>query len=227
MSLFSKRRKFSFVYEQDIHAHILPGLDDGVQTMEEAVAIVTRMAKFGVKHLTCTPHVAFPAMLNDRKNIQSMLVLLKARLQEKGVEIVIDSGAEYKMGEFMLDLIGRDEILASDRGEVLIEHSFVAPSVYFDEIVFKLQNKGYQPILAHPERYPFYAKDIVGYCRGIQEKGCKIQVNWLSFTGYYGKEAMRGIRKLYNSGCVDYYAGDIHNLHQEMLLEKFIEKASS
>ena len=77
-------------------------------------------------------------------------------------------------------------------------------------------------MLAHPERYPFYAKDIVRYCERFKEKGGKVQVNILSFAGFYGKEAMMGARKLCNAALADYYAGDIHSLHQEILMEKYI-----
>ena len=75
---------------------------------------------------------------------------------------------------------------------------------------------------AHPERYSFYAKDIVRYCERFKEKGGKVQVNILSFAGFYGKEAMMGARKLCNAALADYYAGDIHSLHQEILMEKYI-----
>ena len=112
--------------------------------------------------------------------------------------------------------------MASNRGEVLVEHGFVGPSNYVDDILFGLQGRGFCPVLAHPERYPFYAKDIVRYCERFKEKGGKVQVNILSFAGFYGKEAMMGARKLCDAALADYYAGDIHSLQQEMLMEKYI-----
>lgn len=226
MLFFKRQRRFIFEYERDVHSHVLPGLDDGVRTMDEAVLVIRRMTATGLRHLTCTPHVAYPALMNSRRDIESMLVLLRARLAREGVNITVDAGAEYRMGEFMLGLLERDEIIASGAGEVLVEHSFVAPSVYADEILFGVRAKGYVPVMAHPERYPFYAGEVVKCCEGLKALGCKVQVNLLSFSGFYGKEAMAGARKLYRSGLVDYYAGDIHNLRQEMLLEKLIGGAS-
>lgn len=222
MLFFHKHKRYSFVYEHDMHSHVLPSLDDGVKTLEEAVMIVKRLEAFGLQCLTCTPHVAYPSMMNTRKDIESMLVVLKSRLLEEKINLPVEVAAEYRMGEFMLDLLERDEIMASRKNEVLLEHSFVAPSIHADQIIFNLQTKGFCPVLAHPERYSFYAKDITGYCHRFKEKGGKIQVNLLSFTGLYGKEAMLGARKLYDSDLVDYYAGDIHNLRHEMLLEKLI-----
>ena len=209
MLFFNRRKRYFFEYENDIHAHVLPGLDDGVKTMDEAVMIVKRMEQVGLRRLTCTPHVAYPAMINTPKDVESMLFVLKSRLREEGVE-------------FMLELLERGEIMASNRGEVLVEHSFVGPSNYVDDILFGLQGRGFCPVLAHPERYPFYAKDIVRYCERFKEKGGKVQVNILSFAGFYGKEAMMGARKLCDAALADYYAGDIHSLQQEMLMEKYI-----
>ena len=130
MLFFNRRKRYFFEYENDIHAHVLPGLDDGVKTMDEAVMIVKRMEQVGLRRLTCTPHVAYPAMINTPRDVESMLFVLKSRLREEGVRVEVDSGAEYRMGEFMLELLERGEIMASNRGEVLVEHSFVGPSNY-------------------------------------------------------------------------------------------------
>lgn len=222
MLFFHKHKRYTFEYDHDIHSHVLPALDDGVKTLDEAVTIVKRLVNIGLEHLTCTPHVAYPSMMNTRNGIENALNMLKSRLIDEKVNITIDSAAEYRMGEFMLGLLERDDIMASCKNEVLLEHSFAGPSVYTDQIIFSLQGKGFCPVLAHPERYSFYAKDITGYCHRFKEKGGKIQVNILSFAGFYGKEVMQRAHKLYDSNLVDYYAGDIHNLKQEILLEKVI-----
>ncbi len=98
MLFFNRRKRYFFEYENDIHAHVLPGLDDGVKTMDEAVMIVKRMERVGLRRLTCTPHVAYPAMINTPKDVESMLFVLKSRLREEGVRVEVDSGAEYRMG---------------------------------------------------------------------------------------------------------------------------------
>ena len=131
MLFFNRRKRYFFEYENDIHAHVLPGLDDGVKTMDEAVMIVKRMERVGLKRLTCTPHVAYPAMINTPKDVESMLFVLKLRLQEEGVRVEVDSGAEYRMGEFMLEVLERGEIMASNRGEVLVEHHLITWMIYY------------------------------------------------------------------------------------------------
>lgn len=84
MLFFNRRKRYFFEYENDIHAHVLPGLDDGVKTMDEAVMIVKRMEQVGLRRLTCTPHVAYPAMINTPKDVESMLFVLKSRLPGRG-----------------------------------------------------------------------------------------------------------------------------------------------
>ena len=223
MRWFRLHKKYSFEWKHDRHSHILPDLDDGVKTLSEAVELVKRMTALGVERFTFTPHIAFPGMLNNKNNIGGSLLILKKYLESEGLRVPMEAAAEYRMGEFMLDLLDRDDILASSSGEVLVEHSFYAPTCYTDDILCRLRDKGYQPVLAHPERYPFYLDDVVKHCEEMKHKGCKIQVNILSFTGYYGKEVLHAVQKLYDADIVDYYASDIHGLKQMELLEDFMK----
>lgn len=227
MSLFWKKTKQFFFYEHDIHSHILPGLDDGVKGIEESVMIVKRMLVLGVKRFSFTPHIAFPSPLNTPEMIQDRLELLKTCLEKEGIHIEADAGAEYRVGEYMLELIERDCIASFQDGLVLVEHSFVSQAPSFEDVIFRLQEKGYTPILAHPERYPFYVGRIQEHVRGIKNRGCRIQVNLLSFSGFYGKEALQGAKILLEAGLIDYVSGDIHSVRQVEHLERFLTSKSS
>ena len=225
MNWFHRQRRYRFEWNHDRHSHILPDLDDGAKTLAEAIGLTKRMLAIGVKRFTFTPHIAFPNILNTKESISNTLLILRKYLEKEGIRVPMEAAAEYRMGEFMLDLIERDDILASTEKEVLVEHSFFAPSCYADDILFRLEQKGYQPVLAHPERYPFYTDNVVKHCEELKHKGCKIQVNILSFTGYYGKEAQQGILRLYKAGMADYYASDLHNAGQMEILESFIQRS--
>ena len=104
----------------------------------------------------------------------------------------------------------KGEILSGDDNRVLVEHNFLSPSPFFDQVVFELQARGYEVVLAHPERYVFWEDDIVRHGKELKNKNCRLQVNILSFAGYYGKEAQRGAERLHDAGWIDYYAGDVH-----------------
>ena len=137
MSLFWKKTKQFFFYEHDIHSHILPGLDDGVKGIEESVMIVKRMLALGVKRFSFTPHIAFPSPLNTPEMIQDRLELLKTGLEKEGIHIEADAGAEYRVGEYMLELIERDCIASFQDGLVLVEHSFVSQAPSFEDVIFR------------------------------------------------------------------------------------------
>lgn len=227
MSWFRKEDKQHFFYEHDMHSHILPGLDDGVKRIEDSVVIVKRMLDSGVKKFSFTPHISFPSPMNSPGVIRESLEALKVCLAKEGIRLDADAGAEYKVGEYMLDLINRGEIASFDGGKVLVEHSFVAPSPLFEEVIFRLQDKGYTPVLAHPERYPFYMGHLEERACDLKHRGCRMQVNLLSFVGFYGKEAQFGARVLAAEGLIDYVSGDIHSIKQVELLEKFLRSKSA
>ena len=198
MDWFKRKNKQYFSYDHDIHSHILPGLDDGVKRVEDSVVIVKKMLELGVKQFSFTPHIAFPSPMNTPE-----------------------------IGEYMIDLIRQGNIASFHGGKVLVEHSFVAPSPAFEEVIFRLQDKGYTPVLAHPERYPFYAKHLTERVWELKRRGCRIQVNLLSFVGFYGKEAMAGARELLVARLIDHFSGDIHSVKQVELLEKFLKSKES
>lgn len=105
-----------FFYGHDLHSHILPGLDDGVKTVEEAAEIVKRMLKLGVKRFTFTPHIVYPLLMNGPENIGKRWEELEERLKREDIRLDADIGAEYRVGRYMFDLIGQKQIMASRGG---------------------------------------------------------------------------------------------------------------
>jgi tyrosine-protein phosphatase YwqE len=94
--------------------------------------------------------------------------------------------------------------------KVLVEISFIAPPLRLHETLFKLQVKGYEPVLAHPERYKFYHDDFSQYER-IHEMGCRLQVNMLSLAGYYGKSTAKAAFRLIEKKLPAYLGTDLHH----------------
>ena len=225
MDWFKRKNKRYFSYDHDIHSHVLPGVDDGVRTYGEAIMVLKGLSSLGVKRVTCTSHVYFPALMNGRENLYPLLEDLRAGLQKEGIGIELDLGAEYRVGEYMLSLIERGEILSGNNNRVLVEHNFLSPSPFFDQVVFELQARGYEVVLAHPERYVFWEDDIVRRGKELKNKNCRLQVNILSFAGYYGKEAQRGAERLHDAGLIDYYAGDVHGMRHVETIGKYISNS--
>ena len=208
----------------DIHTHILPGVDDGSPDLETSLMMAEAAARSGVAVIAATCHSNQEEYQNyESEELRQRFMELQEALERERIPVQIVRGME-------IWAVGRlEEKIRSGRLVPLNGSRFFLVEVPFDaepeEIRARLTeilDLGKVPVLAHPERYPFYAKDIVRYCERFKEKGGKVQVNILSFAGFYGKEAMMGARKLCDAALADYYAGDIHCLQQEILMEKYI-----
>lgn len=223
--LFKQKTRVRFPYTEDMHSHILPGLDDGVRTLDEAVAIVRQLLSSGVKSFVFTPHVISPYVMNTEADIRPAFASLRRALEEEYAALSappvdfprLAYGAEYRMDSYLLDLIDRGELLSfsladGSRNNVLIEHNFTGPSLCSEEILFLMQEAGYHPIMAHLERYPFYWGNPVKAAEDLKTRGCRLQANWLSFSGFYGRGVYNAAMTLYKAGLYDMVSGDWHSL---------------
>lgn len=196
----------------DIHNHILPGIDDGAKTPEESVAMIQAFAGFGVKNFVFTPHIMNHYHPNTPKSIKDAFELLKGVLEKQGVgDIKIDFAAEHMIDDEFESLMDQDRIVPLKKEYMLIEMSYLQASFSFDYAVKKIQEHGYFPILAHPERYNYYHQDPKIYTE-LRSDGIQFQLNLLSLSGYYGSEIQKMALKLINEGMIDYCASDAHNL---------------
>src|SRR5579885_3292051 len=137
----------------DMHSHLLPGIDDGVQTIEESVAFIKELESLGYKHLICTPHIISDIYPNSPETILPKLELVKKAVKENNINITIDAAAEYMVDIEMERLIidGKQLLtFGKEKNLILIEMSFVGPSPNIDQVIFQLRLKGLQPVLAHP-----------------------------------------------------------------------------
>lgn len=217
MGWFGSRKQY-FSYRHDMHAHLLPGLDEGVKTLEEAVKLVEKMRKLGIEHFSLTPHVAYPAMPNSIEDIQTTLAILKKACPE----VPIEAGAEYRVGEEVFQLAEEGKMLPFYQQYILIENSFLAESIHLESLIFLLRAKGYVPVLAHPERYKFYYNHFLEKCQDLVKKGCLLQVNLLSLAGFYGKETEKIAWQLLKSGMVSFVGSDAHRMNYVEALEDFL-----
>ena len=209
----------------DMHSHLLPGLDDGVQTMAESLACIKTLQNLGYRKLICTPHVISDMYQNDGKTILPKLKEVKAAWKENNIDIAIEAAAEYMVDIEMEKLIpGDDPLLTFGNNLILIEMSYVAPSPNSERVIFELRVKGLQPILAHPERYVFYHNDFENYER-FMDLGCLLQMNLLSLSGYYGKQIKLVAEKLLKNKMVDLLGTDMHHQrHLTALIELATKK---
>lgn len=200
----------------DVHSHILPGVDDGVSKRKEAFAILDYYNDLKIKGVCFTPHV----MKFYKENTSSFLsgrykdFISDYRLYKKNsycnqnLDFRISLGAEYMIDEGVKDHIDSGNLLASSGNVILIETSVYSMPNSFNDIIYSLQNKGYDIMLAHPERYNYMSLNDYS---DLYEKGIFLQLNLLSLIGVYGSEVMNKSRKLLAEGLYKVAGSDLHD----------------
>ncbi|WP_308427599.1 tyrosine-protein phosphatase [Salinimicrobium marinum] len=211
----------------DIHNHILPGIDDGAATVEDSLALIKMFSELGITEFIATPHVMNDYYPNTPETVHKALEEVKLALPEAGLNnIKIKAAAEYMMDQSFLEIIEKEKLLTVAENFVLVEMSYFQAPINLNEILFQIQTKKYQPILAHPERYAFYhSKDLIKY-EELKDRGCLFQLNLLSITGHYGKNIQETAFQLLDRNMIDFIGTDTHQMrHLDKLLEiKMSEK---
>ncbi|MFM9908862.1 MAG: tyrosine-protein phosphatase [Chitinophagaceae bacterium] len=195
----------------DMHSHLLPGIDDGSPDLDTSVELIKGMMELGYKKFITTPHIYPDLYPNNRETIQQAHALLSERLVQEKINVEITAAAEYFIDEMFPERLEKnEELLTLHKNWVLVEISFVSPPPDLNETIFQLILKGYQPVLAHPERYGFYHSKKEVYHR-FRDQGCYLQINLLSLNGYYGKSAQETARMLIAEQLVDLIGTDLHH----------------
>ena len=139
-------------FKVDIHSHLIPGIDDGSQTMDETIAMLTKFQSLGYKKVITTPHVMSDSFPNTSENILAGLEDVRAELKKVGLTIEIEAAAEYYFDETFIAKIKTKDLLTFGDNYVLLEFAFHSPPQYIDQMFFELQSRGYRPVVAHFER---------------------------------------------------------------------------
>ena len=211
-----KKLKNSFIKNKknletsiDLHSHLIPEIDDGCSSIEESIAIIRQMKKLGYKKLITSPHVMIKKYPNSIKIIKQGLFELRGMLKVKNIDIEIEATAEYYCDEFFLELIQKRELLTFGKNYILFEMPYTKRPDCLVEVIQKLKQFGFIPVLAHPERYQFLT-EVVEY-RFLKDLGILFQVNVNSLGGFYGKQAQKKSLMLSQKGMIDFIGSDIHH----------------
>lgn len=202
----------------DMHSHILPGIDDGSPDTETSLVLIKGLQDLGYQNFIATPHIFHDLYKNDADSITEARQQLEAALAQHHQPLPVKAAAEYFLDDHFDRLLREDTPLLTLRDKlVLVEFSFVSITANYKEQLFNLQIKGYQPVLAHPERYLYLAGHKAVFDE-LRSAGCLFQVNLLSLAGYYGKAASDLAHYLIRQGYVDLLGTDLHHIrHLEAL----------
>ncbi len=212
-SFFRKKNNdvdFSALYA-DMHSHLIPAIDDGVPDMDTAITLITGMMNIGYKKIITTPHIYWDLYKNNNDIIQSGWEAVNNEIEKRRLAVDFYAAAEYLIDDHFDELLETDvPLLTLKENLVLVEFSFVQGPIELKRILFKLQIKGYTPVIAHPERYLYFTNDKKWYDE-MKSAGCLFQVNLLSLTGFYGKAPVELAQYLIKKKYVDLLGSDLHN----------------
>ncbi|WP_299896401.1 CpsB/CapC family capsule biosynthesis tyrosine phosphatase [uncultured Aquimarina sp.] len=214
----------------DIHSHLLPGIDDGVQTVYQSAYIIEQFKNLGLTKIITTPHIMNEVWPNTSKTIQEKHNEMQKALATLEININLKASAEYMLDDLFLKRIQNEDILTLHKNYILVEMSTFNPPINLNELLFEIKLKGYSPILAHPERYSYYQDSINKY-KELKKSGFLFQLNLLSISGYYGELVKKTAYKMLNEDLFDFVGSDVHNYQQFETLEKgflpkYIDKIS-
>lgn len=202
----------------DTHAHILPGLDDGAQNMDETKALIEQAVKEQITGIIATPHAFHPNFRTDLPALKTGLQTVKDYIAGQGIPLALYSGQECRLTEKLPDLLERGEALTmAESRYVLLELPSSGVPAYTVPIIQQMITKGYVPVIAHVERN-----------QGIIEKperlnrlllhGALAQVTAGSVSGHFGKAIQKTAFDLIEANLIHVYGSDVHSTDKRPFL---------
>ena len=202
----------------DMHSHLIPGIVDGAQDMDQSIAMLAKFQNLGYKKVVTTPHVMTDSFPNTSETILNGLAALRAEAKSVGLTIEIEAAAEYYFDETLMPKIANKELLTFGDNYVLVEFAFHSPPQFLDQLFFELKSNGYRPVVAHFERYMYYLGKIDEAVEW-RKQGINIQINLNSLSGQYGPDIKKQAERLIDAGEFDFVGTDCHRIEHLMLLE--------
>lgn len=207
----------------DCHCHLLPGVDDGVKKTAETLHILQLWAEVGVSEVWLTPHIMEdipnePAKLEDG---------YRQLLSSYDGNITLHLAAEHNLDGLFMERMADNQLMPifADKKHLLVETSYFIPPMNMDSIMDAIKKKGYQPVLAHPERYQYMNQ--ADY-RRWKDAGVQLQLNVPSLVGAYGPKAQKNAQWLFKQGMYDYCGSDTHSLNQvELFFNSMISRKTA
>ena len=197
-------------FRTDLHAHLIPGIDDGSPDMATSLELLEGLRELGYRRVVLTPHVMADSYRNSTERILEGRDRLREAAAERGLELEIYAAAEYYLDEEMMRRLDAGDLLCiGEERFVLFETSYYNEPLALEERIYELTGRGYRPLLAHPERYR-YVRDPEGFYGNLRRMGVALQVNINSLGGCYGDDARRKAHWLAERGWIDFLGSDLH-----------------
>lgn len=230
----------------DYHCHLLSGLDDGPENIDESVAMAAVLKRAGYKTVYCTPHLIKGCYDADNRTVLSAVSKLRTRLDADNIELEIMPGREYYLDEFIGNFL-KHPLPLGNTNYIMIEFSNYSSAKLIKEVCFLIKCGGFVPMIAHPERCRVFAlpagykttffglsgsrrkisdvtarkTELISY---LKEIGCAFQGNIGSFYSHYGPVVRQTAAYFRKKEIFTHFGTDAHSLKDIQRLEREFEK---
>ena len=197
----------------DIHSHILPGIDDGAQTIEDSIKMAKTAVNEGITSIIATPHHKNNQFNNLKSSILTKVNELNTVLKQENIPLTVLPGQEVRIyGEVVEDFYKGDILTLNHTKYLFIEFPSSSVPRYAERLLYELQTEGIIPIIVHPERNKeLLEKPELLY--QLVKNGALTQVTASSLVGYFGKNVKKFSEQLIEHNLTHFLASDAHNIH--------------
>lgn len=195
----------------DFHSHILPGIDDGSRNLEQSIAMVNEAKEAGFTKIISTSHYMENYYECNERDRRQLLKKVQGNVQ--GIELIL--GNEIYITNNIIELLQNGQASSINGTKyVLFEFPLITTRPMNDkEVIYRLVENGYIPIIAHPERYPFIQENP-DYLFELEEMGALFQANYGSIIGMYGLKAKKTLKILLKNNLISFFGSDVHRPEQ-------------
>jgi len=198
------------VLKTDMHSHLIPGIDDGSKSVEESILLIRELKALGYQKIISTPHIQNDKFKNNAAIINNGLENLKIELDKSGIQIEIETAAEYLIDDGFIEKYKQGKLMTFGDNYILVELSYYSEPMNLKQLFFDLQLDGYKIILAHPERYTYWHNNLNTY-QELFDRSIYLQLNINSLTGWYSKESQKIAKELIDRKLIKLLGTDLHN----------------
>lgn len=210
----------------DLHSHLIPGVDDGAQTIEQSIELARQAVDEGVEHMVLTPHHRSGAYLNRREDVIKYAKDLQAEYDVADVKLKVYPSQEIRLTDKFVDDLYNGDLLPLDSAGnyYLIEFPSDRVPSMADEVIKEIIRDGITPIIAHPERNHELVNNLYRLYDFI-EMGCLSQITTSSYAGYYGDKLVENSRQIIKHNLAHILASDVHHMkHRPMNVRVAFER---
>jgi len=219
-SIFRPKPKPISFWPVDMHSHLVPEVDDGSKSPEDTLDMLRTMRDLGMRKWVTTPHIFHEYYRNTPETIRAGMKRLNDYLAENKEEFEIAVAAEYYLDDHLVNNLKQgNELLTFGKNYLLVETNMISDSQMLNEFAFDAALRGFQLVLAHPERYDYLAGNFQRL-EDLRDRGVLFQMNLLSLLGHYGPVARKMARDMIAKKLFDFAGTDCHHpMHAQLLGE--------